>query len=47
MKAGPSADGRYDYQAMITKEEGSRFARDREAVAKEWIVWATGNAPCR
>jgi len=47
MKAGPSANGQYDYQARITKDEMSRFARDRDAVAEEWIAWAKENAPCR
>lgn len=47
MKAGPSADGRYEYQATLTKDEASRFARDRDAVAEEWIAWAKENAPCR
>jgi hypothetical protein len=47
MKAGPAADFKYDYQAMITKNEMSRFARDRDAVAEEWIAWAKSNIPCR
>lgn len=47
MRAGPSADGRYDYQAMIRKDEVYRFNRDRGAVAAEWIAWAKENAPCR
>ena len=47
MKAGPSADFKYDYQAMITKNEMSRFARERDVVGEEWIVWAKSNAPCR
>ena len=29
MKAGPSADGKYDYQAMIVKDEMSRFSGTR------------------
>ena len=40
MKAGPSADFKYDYQAMIMNNEMSRFARERAAVAEEWIAWA-------
>lgn len=47
MRAGPSADGRYDYQAMIRKDEVSRFNQDRGAGAAEWIAWAKENAPCR
>ncbi len=47
MKAGPSADFKYDYQAMITKNEMSRFAQQRDAVAEEWIAWAKSNTPCR
>ena len=47
IKAGPSADGRYDYQAMIVKDETSRFFQDRGAVADEWIAWAKSNATCR
>jgi hypothetical protein len=47
MKAGPSADFKYDYQAMITNNEMSRFARERDAVAEEWIAWAKSNTPCR
>jgi hypothetical protein len=47
MKAGPSADFKYDYQAMITNNEMSRFARERDAVAEEWIAWAKPNTPCR
>jgi hypothetical protein len=47
MKAGASADGQYEYQAMITKDEMSRYGRNREAVAQEWIAWAKGTAPCR
>jgi hypothetical protein len=47
MKAGPSADFKYDDQAMITNNEMSRFARDRDAVAEEWITWAKSNTPCR
>jgi hypothetical protein len=47
MRAGPSADGKYDYQTMITRDEMSRFARNREGVAEEWIAWAKENAPCR
>jgi hypothetical protein len=47
MKAGPAADFKYDYQAMISNDETSRFARDHEAVAEEWITWAKSNAPCR
>jgi len=47
MKAGPSADGRYEYQATVTKDERSRFGRNRDAVAEEWISWAKANAPCR
>ena len=41
MKAGPSADFKYDYQAMITNNEMSRFAQERDAVAEEWIMWAS------
>jgi len=40
MKAGRSADFKYDYQAMIMNNEMSRFARERDAVAEEWIAWA-------
>jgi hypothetical protein len=47
MKAGPSADFKYDYQAMITNNEMSRFARERDEVAEEWIAWAKSNTPCR
>jgi len=47
MKAGPAADFKYDYQAMIAKDETSRFARDHDAVANEWIEWAKLNTPCR
>lgn len=47
MKAGPAADFKYDYQAIISNDEMSRFARGREAVAEEWIAWAKSNAPCR
>ena len=47
MKAGPSADFKYDYQAMITNNEMSRFAQKRDAVAEEWIAWAKSNTPCR
>jgi hypothetical protein len=47
MKAGPSADFKYDDQAMITNNEMSRFARERDAVAEEWIAWAKSNTPCR
>ena len=47
MKAGPSADFKYDYQAMITNNEMSRFAQERDAVAEEWIAWAKSNTPCR
>jgi len=47
MKAGPSADFKYDYQAMITNSEMSRFAQERDAVAEEWIAWAKSNTPCR
>ena len=47
MKAGPSADFKYDYQAMITNNEMSRFARERDAVAEEWIVWGKSKPPCR
>jgi hypothetical protein len=47
MRAGPAADGKYDYQAMIRKDEMSRFAKDRDAAAEEWIAWAKANAPCR
>ena len=47
MKAGHSADFKYDYQAMITKNEMSRFAQDRDAVAEEWIAWGKANTPCQ
>jgi hypothetical protein len=47
IKAGPSADGKYDYQEMIVKDETSRFFQDRDAVADEWIAWAKSNATCR
>jgi hypothetical protein len=47
MKAGPSADFKYDYQAMISNDEMSRFAKEHEAVAEEWIAWAKSNTPCR
>jgi hypothetical protein len=47
MKAGPSADFKYDDQAMITNNEMSRFARERDAVGEEWIAWAKSNTPCR
>jgi hypothetical protein len=47
MKAGPSADGRYEYQAMIAKNEMSRFGKDCDTVAEEWMAWAKGNIPCR
>jgi len=47
MKAGPSADFKYDVQATITNSEMSRFARERDAVAEEWIAWAKSNTPCR
>jgi hypothetical protein len=47
MKAGRSADFKYDYQAMITKNEMSRFAQDRDAVAEEWIAWGKVNTPCQ
>lgn len=47
MKAGPSADFKYDYQAMITNDEMLRFAKQRDAVAAEWIEWAKSNTPCR
>jgi hypothetical protein len=47
MKAGPSADFKYDYQAMISNDEMSRFAKEHEAVAEEWIAWAKSNSPCR
>jgi hypothetical protein len=46
MKAGASADGKY-VQAMVTKDEMSRYGRHRDAVAQEWIEWAMGTAPCR
>jgi hypothetical protein len=47
MKAGPSADFKYDYQAMISNDEMSRFAKEHEAVAEEWIAWAKSNSPGR
>jgi hypothetical protein len=48
IKAGPSADGKYDYQAMIVKDERARLAGDRNALAAEWIAWATSTTPlCR
>jgi hypothetical protein len=47
MKAGPSSDGQYDYQLKITNNEKSRFDRDRNAVAEEWIAWAKSNTLCR
>ena len=47
LKAGPSADFKYDYQAMISNDEMSRFANEHEAVAQEWIAWAKSNSPCR
>ena len=47
IKAGPSADGKYDYQEMMVKDETSRFLQDRDAAADEWIAWAKSNAPCR
>jgi hypothetical protein len=47
MKAGPSADFKYEYQAMIRTDEISRFGRDRDAVAEEWIAWGKENTPCR
>jgi hypothetical protein len=47
MEAGPSSDGQYDYQVKITNDEMSRFDRDRNAVAEEWIAWAKSNTLCR
>jgi hypothetical protein len=47
MKVGPPADFKYDYQAMIVNNEMSRFSRERDAVAEEWIAWGRSNTPCR
>ena len=47
MKAGPAADFKYAYQATIANNEVSRFARNHDAVAEEWIEWAKSNTPCR
>jgi hypothetical protein len=47
MKAGPEADFKYDYQAMITKDEMARFAQQHDVVAEEWIAWAKSATPCR
>ena len=48
IKAGPAADGKYDYQAMIVKDERARLAGDRNALADEWIAWAKSSTPlCR
>jgi hypothetical protein len=47
MKAGKSADGKYDYQAMLVKNETMRFGQDPDAVAEEWAAWAKADAaPC-
>ncbi len=48
IKAGPSADGKYDYQATLAKDERARLAGDRNALADEWIAWAKSTTPlCR
>jgi hypothetical protein len=47
LKAGPSGDGKYDYQEMMVKNETSRFLQDRNATADEWIAWASSAAACR
>lgn len=48
IKAGPSADGLYDYQATLVKNEKARLATDRDAFADEWIAWAKSTTPlCR
>lgn len=48
IKAGPSADGKYDYQATLAKDERARLAGDRNALADEWIQWANSTTPlCR
>jgi hypothetical protein len=47
MRAGPSADSKYEYQATLSRDAMARFARDRAAVADEWISWGKANAPCR
>jgi len=47
MKPGRSADFKYDSQAMITNNEMSRFAQERDAVAEEWIAWAKSTTPCQ
>ena len=44
MKAGRSADGKYDYQAMLVKNETMRFGQDADAVAAEWAAWAKSDA---
>lgn len=40
MKAGRAADGKYDYQATLVKNETTQFGQDRDAVAEEWAAWA-------
>jgi hypothetical protein len=48
MKAGRSADGKYDDQAMLVKNENMRFGQDPDAVAQEWAAWAkSATQPCQ
>jgi hypothetical protein len=46
-KAGRAADFKYDYQAMIVQNESSRYVKERDAVAEEWIAWAKSATPCQ
>ena len=45
VKAGPSADGKYDYQEALVKDETARLTGDRNARADEWIAWAKSTTP--
>ncbi len=46
-KAGRAADGKYDYQAMIARNESARYVKEHDAVAEEWIAWAKSATPCQ